>query len=113
MDELLFQGSKETLSHGVIPTIAAPNHAASNPSIRQSSLIGADRFFYDRVGRLTLGTVRQAGAGHKETYPSDGFDNMLKRVRNQSQTDTFYVDNNNRLLGINDDLADRWVGSRG
>ncbi len=67
--------------------------------------IGADRFLYDRVGRVTLGTVRQAGSGHQETYEYDGFDNVLERVRNQTQTDTFPIDEKNRLLGIGDDVT--------
>ena len=66
---------------------------------------GTDRFVYDRVSRLTLGTVKQAGAGLQETYTYDAFDNVLSRVRNSSQTDTYPIDSKNRMRGLDHDIA--------
>ena len=69
--------------------------------------IGTDLYTYDAAGRLLSGTVRHAGAGRREDYRYDGFDNLsgVRRDGSPAWRD-LRVDAKNRTVvaGLDDDL---------
>ena len=66
--------------------------------------IGGDRYVYDKVSRLKMGTVVQAlGSGRKEEYTYDAFDNIKTLRRDSGAWQSYNIQTStNRLIGNND-----------
>ena len=66
--------------------------------------IGGDRYVYDKVSRLKMGTVVQApGSDRKEEYTYDAFDNIKTLRRDGGAWQNYNIQaSTNRLIGNND-----------